>query len=182
MSRTLEFLSMSRIRRDPAAVEAEVRRRHPGLSEAGVIEVVRGLLFQDPGRPEMLVVHLWGADILTGDPTTIPAWPLATLYWREVILNAGEAKRRAMIDPEGLSTSYVWSKAGNWVQEVSDEDVEVIRQSRARTWFRDVQRFGPFTPHRAFDFPVRDSVAIRSADDLRQFRREQKRTGQWTGR
>lgn len=182
MPRTLEYLGRTRIRRDPVATEAEVRRRHPGLSEAGVIEVVRGLLFQDPGRPEMLVVHLWGADILSDDPTPIRAWALATRYWREVILNADEAKRRDMIDPKGLSASYVWRREGRWVQEVSDEDVEVIRQSAARTWFRDPERFGPFTPQRAFDFPVRDSVAIRSADDLTQFRQDEKRTPQWTGR
>lgn len=183
MSRMLEFMSQSAIRRDPIKAYDDVRRKHPGSSEQRIMQIVRGLLFQDPGRPEMLVVHLWGVDILSDDPATIPAWPLATPYWREYIVGADEAKRRALIEPScRLSTSYVWSRAGRWVQEVSDEDVEVIRQSRARTWFRDVERFGPFMPQRAFDFPVTDTVPIRSADDLKQFRREQKRTAQWTGR
>ncbi len=182
MGQVLEFIGKSRVRRDPVRTAEAVRREHPGLSEAGVIEVVRGLLFQDPPRIEQLVVHFWGADILTPDPTTIPAWSLATPYWREVVLNADEAKRRALIDPKGLSASYVWCAQGKWVQEVSTADVEVIRGSDARTWFRDVDRFGPFVPRRAFDFPVQDTVAIRSADDLRQFRRDQKRKTLWTGR
>lgn len=182
MGQVLQFVAKSRVRRDPEATAAAVRRAHPGLSEGGVIEVVRGLLFRDPPRFEGLVVHLFGADILSEDPTTIPAWPLIHPSWHDSILTGDEAARRKMIDPEGLTTTYVWCAAGNWVQEVSDVDVEVIRRSHARTWFRDPARFGAFTPPRAFDFPVIETVPIAGADDLRQFRREQRRRPQWTGR
>lgn len=146
------------------------------------MEVVRGLLFLDPPRIDQLVVHLWGADILSDDPTSIPAWSLVSREFRDIVLTASNDQKQRMIDPEGLSTSYVWCKAGNWVQEVSETDVEVIRNSDARTWFRDPERFGPFTPINAFAFPVVETVPINGADDLRQFRRDQRRKTVWTGR
>lgn len=182
MAKILEFVGKSRVRRDFDATAAAVQRRHPMLSEAGVREVVRGLLFTDPARSQVLVVHLLGADILTDDPESLPAWSLITPHFRHVIQTADDATKHAMIDPKGMERTYVWCHAGGWIQEVTDHDIEIIRASDARMWFRDRDAFGAFTPKNAFHLPVVKSIPISSADEYHQFQRDRRRQKSWAGR
>lgn len=178
---TLEFIGMDVARRNLPAVVAGLRRKYPNISETGVHEMAKAELTMSPPRYPQHVVHLFGADILSADLTTIPAWPLVEPVFQDQLRNTPVQDRGRMIDPVGLSRTYVWRQTANWVQEVTAADVDVIRRSEARTWFRSVERHGLWIPHRAWDLPVLDSVAFTDPTEAKRYERDQQRTKQWNG-
>lgn len=180
----LEYIGKNKSTRNPAVLEAEVQRRHPRLTKTGILQVMRGMLFQMHNRINSEVITMLGDDICMEDVTAIAAWDDLEGDWKTALQKLSvEARRDHPMRTVGLSRTYVWRKRTGWVQQVADHDLAIIRQSPVRHWFRDVDRFGPFVPQRAFDYhAVRAPVALDSAADLDRFRREQRRVPQWTGR
>lgn len=178
---TLEFIGKPSPRRDMNAYYDELRAKYPSLSERGLHEVTKAELERTPPRYSKYVLHLFGQDIATNDPTTLPVWPWMTDYERGRVLSIPIADRPRLVDPAGLSRTYVWRKDTDWVQDVTDADVEVIRLSEARTWFRNVEKHGRWTPERAYDFPVLETHPMRDWSDVESFERDRERKPAWNG-
>jgi hypothetical protein len=178
----LEFIGQEIIHRDPVAFLENLRKELPNMSEKAFHAIAGAEFEKRAPRHDYLVVHLFGRDILTDDITTIAAWPDVDPQEHPALLNATIAERERKIDPPGLSTTYVWRKSNGWVQEVSDSDLDVIRQSAARTWFRDIDTHGAWVPKRAWDLPVRERYEASTLDDAAKFVADIKRNPQWQGR
>ena len=176
------------IRRDYAAYLAQLRRRYPNVSEAGIQAMaLRGLELRPP-RLEGRVKALFGRDVLSADPTTLPAWPALTATQRQTILHPEwfqhELKgigREALLDPPGLSRTYVWSAAAGWVQEVEAADAAIILASKIRGHFQNVDEAGLFVPQRAWDLPVLETFTTSSVAELKAWERDQQGRRLWSG-
>lgn len=177
----LEFIGKPSPRRDLNAFHDELRAKYPQLSERGVHEVTKAELERTPPRYPGYVLHLIGEDIMTNDPSTIPAWPWMTGYERGRVMSTPLDERSRLVDPKGLARTYVWRKETDWVQDVTDADLEVIRLSDARTWFRNIERYGRWTPERAYDFPVIETHPMQEWNDVEAFRRDRERKPMWNG-
>lgn len=182
--RTLEYVGEMSPFRDAAAFVAAVKRQRPGISQRGIDEVVSRVLLTRKPRINGHVVHLWGADILTDDLANIPAAQWAEPSELAQIGALPIRDRVGLIDPRdpGLSRSYVWRWENDWIQQVTAADVEVIRGSDARAWFRDPHRAdGPYRDARSFDFPVTERETFANGAEFRDFMRDQERIPQWSG-
>lgn len=168
-------------RRDPAKFLDGLRAKYPAVSETGIQEIARTELGKTPPRYPQEVVHLFGADVLSEDVTTMAAWPWISAYFRRVLQQSDDDAKQRLIDPADLSRTYVWRRTNGWTQEVSDADVAVIRQSSARTWFRDTERFGAFVPTRMWDLPVIESHTFDNQFDADAYRKDQQRKARWRG-
>lgn len=191
----------------PAFV-AHVKTKYPGISDKGLSQIVkRSLDLYDPGHSRK-VVHLFGADILTADLESIPAWPYIAPGEQQRLrdhphdrgervdednvkvsqlelarsLNRQAVHRSALISPRGLQQTYVWSTATNWQQEVTDHDYDLILATPGqRRLFRDLEVSGPYAPIRSYDvYPVVSRHAG-NAGTLNDFIKDRTRTPQWAG-
>ena len=180
---TLEYLGKDTARRDWKRLLASLRQTYPNVSETGIHEIAKAEFVRVAPRHDKLVQALFGRDIYAEDLTTIPAWPFLSTFHRQWITDPATVgrTREALLDPPGLSQTYVWSAANGWVQDVTDEDAAIIRASPAKTWFRDANRFGPYSPARAWDLPVVSRETFNDAEEARRYEQEQKRKHLWTG-
>lgn len=195
----LHYMGRDVIRRDAGRLLDMLRQRYPNVSEAALHQIAKAELARMPPRHKGEVLALFGADILTEDPTTIPAWGLLTAEHRSRVLNPDRypelrgGGRAALVDPQGLQHTYVWRYSNAWTQEVAPEDARVIREAEItedarrrgktppRYWFRDLDRHGPYTPMRAFDLPVVGRETFSDALEARRYEDSLKRVKQWTG-
>lgn len=182
MSKRLTFIGHDVLRRDPITFLEGLRQRFPNVSETGIQAIAKRELGKKPPRYDQYVQGLFGEDILTDDVTTIAAWRWLTPILRREVQQASLEQRRAMVDPKGLSATYVWRKDNGWVQEVTDSDADILRASGARTWFRDTDMFGTHVPTRMWDFPVIETHTFNNQFDANAYRKEQHRQQQWRGR
>lgn len=184
----LVFIGKDTSRRNLPMFLDSLRQRYPNVSETGIQEMAKAELTKVPPRYSRYVEHLIGRDILSDDPTKILAWPHMTMteQSKAVDLRTGqikpESERLRMLDPFcALENTYVWRKENGWVQTVTDSDAEIIRASLARTWFRDVDRFGDQVPVRAWDLPVIESTGFNDLNEAKRFEKDLQRTKQWRG-
>lgn len=113
-------------------------------------------------------------------PTQIEAWPLLTRTLKQMILGTPPQERERLVDPKGLSKTYVWRKSTRWVAEVSDADAAIIRALPDESfWFRDIDRHGRYVQERAWNLPVIERHAFLDPYEAKRYEREMKRTGQW---
>lgn len=182
MSKRLTFIGHDVLRRDPVKFLDGLRQRFPNVSETGIQEIAKRELGKTPPRYDRYVQCLFGEDILTDDVTTIPAWRWLTPILRRQIQGVPIEQRRELVDPKGMSATYVWRKDNGWVQEVTDSDADILRASNARTWFRDTDAFGTHVPTRMWDFPVIESQSFDNMFDANAYRKDQQRKQQWRGR
>lgn len=112
-------------------------------------------------------------------PTTIEAWPLMTRTEKGRIINTPVNERERLVDPAGLSKTYVWRASTDWLAEVEDADVEIIRNSGAAGWFRNVERHGRFRNQRAWDLPVIERHAFDDAREAKAYEDDLKRKSSW---
>jgi hypothetical protein len=140
---------------------AKIRAQHPGITDMGVNQAIKRMLTGYKPRHKGRIVHLFGADILTADLTTIAAWPVMgdwekrrlSLYpidtgdripddiegparraMQEALATRGDIRnvnRSVLISPPGLSRTYVWRQSNGWMQEVSDDDYALILSTPA---------------------------------------------------
>lgn len=177
----LEFLGRDIVRRDPMKFLDQLRAKYPSLNERGLHEVAgREFVKKKPRNPAM-VVHLFGEDIATAELETIAAWPIMDPKEKRVLLKLTPEQRAARVDPKGLSRTYVWRESNQWTQEVTDADAAVLRESAARTWFRDIDAHGPFVVARAWDFPVAERYEAPTVAEGKRFVADVTRKQQWKG-
>ena len=178
----LEFIGKDVIRRDPMKFLEQVREKYPTLSERGLHEVAGAEFEKRKPRHKNHVVHLFGRDILSDDLTSIAAWPLITPAFRRVLADRKAAGTiGTLIDPEDLGQTYVWRHDHGWIQEVTDADADVLRRSKARAWFRNVDNHGLFVPGRAWDFPVKERYEAPNMTEAQAIVRDLTRKKTWKG-
>lgn len=177
----LEFVGKPSPRRNLNAFHDELRGKYPSLTERGIHEVTQAELEKTPPRYPGYVLHFFSDDILTADLTTLPTWHFFSKAEQRDMPRRTMEQRRRLVDPKGMSQTYVWRRENDWLQDVTGADVEVIRRSAARTWFRNVERHGPWTPERAYEFPVIESHPMTSKDDIEAFQRDRERKPTWHG-
>lgn len=177
----LEYLGREVIRRNPMQFLEQLRAKYPTLTERGLHEVAgREFSRRHPRHPRQ-VIHLFGEDIASEDLEAIPAWPIVDPKEKRILVKLSPEQRKAKVDPKGLSRTYVWRASNDWVQEVTDADAEVLRNSTAAGWFRDYDAHGPFQPQRAWDFPVAERFEAPSIDEGKRFVADVTRKPQWKG-
>jgi len=184
---TLEYIGEDHPFRDIAAFVAAIKRRAPRISQAGVDQKVAEALLKRTPRTPGIVKILFGTDILTDDLESLPAWEWLTPVFRAEIGNCpmNERNRYIYATIDGmipLANSYVWRVENNWMQEVTEADVAVIRRSEARGWFRNPHRAnGPHQDPRSYDLPVMSQETFRNPAEFTDFLRDQERIPHWSG-
>jgi hypothetical protein len=196
MPKRLEFISYSRHRRDPEAFKRELRRAFPTVIAADLEKIATVELWKVKPRLDHTEVLLFGRDVLTDDVTTIAGWDVMSAKAQKHVRKherAGTLPRLVSID--GLSRTYVFNRRNEWVQEVSDADMALIRAveatpemikrriSRPRHWFRDIDVYGPWQGFpRTWTLPVVEEFKATNLDDAKRFVADVKKTKQWPGR
>lgn len=154
MSIVLEFLGYPGPWRDVEKFRNAVKAANPGLTDSQIMDLVHRENAKKRWRHKEWVFQMFGADILSGDLQSMDAWPYLQDRWKrdlpkfpveggEVIRHTdddavnlqfairtkGEQRvnRRSLMVPDGLSKTYVWCIANNWIQEVSDADAAILR-------------------------------------------------------
>ena len=181
MSTRLEFISYSPIARDPHKLFAALVRKYPNVGQAALERIAEIEVWKVKPRLDHTCVYLFGMDIFTDDLTMIEAWDAIDPSGRTYVEQHAKAGTLAKIVAiDGLSKSYAWTKRNQWVQEVTDADLPLIRNSKAKTWFRDYDRYGPWGGfQRAWEFPVAERYAFSNLDDAAKFATEVRRKQQW---
>ena len=132
-----------------------VRFKQPNISEWELMKVIHHGNAKHRPRNARQVFHLFGRDIMSDDLTQIDVWAFVTPQWRNLVpkfpIHTGElldvahdanklelamaakqfelVNRGSLISPFGLSRTYVWAPETNWIQDVRDRDVDLIRQN-----------------------------------------------------
>lgn len=181
MPRNLTYHGRKHAFENLASFVAMVKARYPSITPEGINQIVARNVASREARSPSRMVQLLGADIMTADLTTIPAWPfLGPQTQRDIAsyphdtgervdeldaksqvrLVTGLVKekinRSALISPRGLQQTYVWSDATQWTQEVTDADYDLIlRQRSLAAVLRDPERAGGvYVEIRPYDVPV----------------------------
>lgn len=114
-------------------------------------------------------------------PERVQAWSMLTPTVQGLILRTPRSDRHKLVDPEGLSRTYVWRASNDFVTEVEDRDADVIFRSAARHWFQNIDRHGRFVQPRAWDLPVIEREAFSDAVEAKRYERDLQRKPLWNG-
>ncbi len=207
MPRTLIYYGRRNPFENIASFVAMVKTRYPAITTEGIDQIVaRQVAYRAPRSPAR-IVQLLGADILSADLTTIPAWPYLGEQTKrdierypaetgervdeldaasQVRLVTGLVKekinRSALISPRGLQQTYVWSQATAWTQEVTDADYDLIlKQQPLAAVLRDPDLTGPYVEIRPYDVPVANTYAFNDMQEAQRFHDDLKRHPQFAG-
>lgn len=210
--RRLEFAPRSPFH-DIEGTVAKIRQANPGITDMGVNQAVKRMLTGYKSRHKGRIFHLFGADIMTADLTTIAAWPMIGEYERRRVsahpIDAGaripddiegparramqealvsrhdyhNVNRSSLISPPGLSQTYVWRLANDWMQEVADADYALILSTPAnRRLFRDPDIYGPYNVVRSYyNGEAQGRQIARNLRDADYLIRQTQRRPSWQG-
>lgn len=214
-TRTIVFSGGRNPWEDIHGFKAYVKAKHPGISDKGINQVVKlavgeyqpRIVHQDGSTAR--IVMLFGADIMTADLETLPAWPYlapsakqrladhpivggATVDPENVQLSRAElanrlerhtVNRSALVSIAGMEQSYVWSADTPvpWTQMVSENDYHLIMGSPQRRLFRDPDLHGPYVPVRSYDAYQVAERHTGNKSDLVHYIKETTRQPQWSG-
>lgn len=183
MPKRLEFVSHSITARDPQQLVLAIRRKYPTWSDQSVLQVAERELWKVKPRLNHTCVYLFGVDIFTDDLTTLDAWPHMDPKGRRYLQRHQDAGTLAtIVSIAGLSTTYAFTRANQWTQEVDDRDLPLIRGSKAKHWFRDVDTYGPFPGFkRAWELPVVEREAFTNLEDAARFAKDVRKKKTWAG-
>ena len=210
MTVTLEFWGARGPWRDPERFVNAYRALHPNTTDADMVTMVHRENARRRPRHELKPFLVFGADILSDDLHSMDAWQYLPKTWKRdlplypvaggKLIQSGDAmadvrlkaaidtagtrniNRASLLVPRGLSKTYVWCKANNWLQDVEDADVAIIRNTPGlRDMFADPNRVGPFRVGK-YDYLSTGSTGISSLQDAQAFERDHTRKPLWKGR
>lgn len=194
MPKRLEFISYSVHRRDPEKFKRELRAALPTVSVEDFERIATIELVKHKPRLNHTEVNLFGRDVLTDDVTTIATWAeMSPKAQRFVRRHAAAGTLDRLVSIPGLSRSYVWNKRNAWVQDVTDADAALIRDTKhwkmpegkspPALWFRDIDVYGPWAGFpQTWALPVVEEFRATNLDDAKRFVADVKKTKQWPGR
>ena len=183
MPKRLEFISYSWVRRDPKRFLRALRATYPTVSPDDLEKIATVELWKHKPRLNHTEVLLFGRDVETDDLTTVAGWgDMSRKARRHLERHKAAGTLATVVSIPGLSRTYVFNQGNAWLQEVTDADAALIRDSKARTWFRDYDVYGPwqgFPP--VWELPVADRFEAKSLDDAAAFVKDVRKTKQWPG-
>lgn len=183
MPKRLEFISYSIVRRNPRQFLLALREKYPTVSERDLERIAEVELWKHKPRLAHTEAFLLGADVVTDDITTIAVWPVLSAKAKRWFQRHNAAQLNAMREPQGLTQTYVWNRRNDWVQEVADADLPLIRASKAGRWFRDYDLYGPWPGFpRAWELPVAERETFTNLEDAAKFAKDVRRKKQWAAR
>lgn len=208
----LEYLGAPGPWRNIEKFVAAVKAASPHLDDTQIMAVVHRENARKRPRHNRRVFHMFGADILSDDLQSMDAWPYLHHTWKRdlplypiqggkhirstdddapVILQTAIAShgihhvnRRTLLVPAGLSKTYVWCQANNWMQEVADADVAIIRDTPVvKYMFRDPNiADGPLRIENYRREPIPGEIyRFSSVEDANAFERSMTSRQQWNG-
>lgn len=211
MVRTLEFMGQPGPWRDIKKFVAAVKAASPHLDDAQIMAVVHRENARKRPRHTRQRFHVFGADILSNDLQSMDAWPYLHDIWKRDLPmypleggrhirstdedapvhlqtaiashSAHQVNRRTLLVPEGLSKTYVWCQANNWMQDVADADVVILRNTPIlNLMFRDPSlASGPLQIQGYQRLSTGEKYQFNSADEAQAFERDMTSRPQWKG-
>lgn len=209
--KVLEYLGSPGPWRNIEKFVAAVKAASPHLDDAQIMAVVHRENARKRPRHNKRRFHMFGADILSTDLKSMDAWaylhpiwqrdlPLYPLEGGKLIRSTDEdapvhlqtaiashginqVNRRSLLVPAGLSKTYVWCAGNNWMQEVADADVAIIRNTPVvRLMFRDPNLAdGPLQIQDYRREPTGEIYRFSSAEEAQAFERDMTSRPQWKG-
>lgn len=207
MVRRLELMGDPGPWRNAERFVESLRAYKPTLSDDEIVNIVRRENAKHRPRHPNMSLCLFGRDILTDDLPSIDAWPHVSATWKHelptypvfggemipadaenaavALANARSAGKRinrgSWVFPVGLGKTYVWDAANDFIQTVEDADVEVLRRSSFRLWFRDPDMANGPVQIQRYDYAPTETLRFRTIDDLSSFERDKAPVQQWKG-
>ncbi len=208
MTVSLEFIGLPGPHRDPEAFVKNVRAAKPGMSDHEVVTIVRRANARYRPRWPRSRWQVFGRDIL-GDLPSMAAWPFLTPDWQRLLalfplqggelapdgpegamalqaaIQGGQASgmdRRSLLRPAGLSQSYVWCEENAWLQDVTDNDVAILRATPVlNRSFRNTDLASGPVEIGTYEYGAQERQGFRSTDELERYRQDQERQPSWSG-
>lgn len=211
MAKVLEFIGQAGPWRDIAKFVAAVKAASPHLDDAQIMAIVHRENARKRPRHSKWTFHVFGADILSDDLQSMDAWGYLPSRWQRDLPmypvqggrlirttdddapihlqtaiaqnGAHQVNRRSLMVPDGLSKTYVWCQANNWMQEVADADVAIIRNTPIlKLMFRDPNlASGPLQIQDYRRQATGDIYRFDSVDEAQAFERSMTSRPQWNG-
>lgn len=183
MGKRLEFVSYSIHARDRRAFIDTLKVKYPTVSDDNLERIAEQELWKIKPRLPHTEAFLIGADVLTDDITTIEAWKDLGPKSRRFFQSHTGQQLFAMRDPQGLSKTYVWNRGNRWIQEVADTDLPILRASKAKSWFRDYDAYGPWPGFaRSWEFPVAERFEAPNLEEAARFAADVRKKKMWHGK
>ncbi len=205
----LEFVGEPGPHRDPERFVASVRAAKPSLTEDDIVTIVRRGNARYKPRWDRALYQVFGADILGDDVTQIAAWSLIEPGWQQLLqqfptdggvvipataegasaitaaIQSGDVatvNRQSLMRPAGMSRTYVWRKENGWIQDVTDADADILRNTPiVNQCFRNVdQADGPVLV-RTYEYGEGERHRFDTFDDFERFHQTEQRRPTWRG-
>lgn len=208
MPRILEYIGQPGPWLNPEKWVAALKHYEPSLTDREVVDRVHmGNVRQRPRHPNG-EFHIFGRDILTTNLASIDAWPFLPDVWKQELplypitggsvvdrgaetaavalsnarMNPHKVNRESWVFPVGLSKTYVWCLENQFMQTVSDADVELIRRTPGlKLCFRDPNLADGALQIRDYTYPTSEQLDFGKTNDLIDFEADQTRVKQWAG-
>jgi hypothetical protein len=129
------------------------RKRHPNATntQRKLNQYVARATVERPQRAPWLKHVEFGADILSNEFGSLPAYQFFTADQVARLLAMPIAQRHTLITIPGLEHTYIWLDQNQWLQDVSDHDIQVIRHHPRRHWFSLPEKVGYHVDVRSYD-------------------------------
>lgn len=177
--RSLQYVGLPNPHENIQAFTERVLKKFPGIKTPKQLAdyVYNATVHRDApykiGNANKVFV-LFGADILSNEPLSNPAWQYMPPGIARDVLNEALEQRLARCAIPGLSQTYLFSWHTNWIQQMPEGDYDLIMASPVRARFKDPELVGLHQEVRAYDAPVKERISVDNADDARRVLDERK--------
>ncbi len=129
------------------------KRIHPRATNTPrkVNQYVARATVERPQRAPWIRHVAFGADIMSNEFASLPAYQWFDGDQIARLLAMPMDQRQTLIDIPGLENTYIWLAGNNWLQDVSDRDVEAIKRYKNRHWFSLPEKVGYHVDVRSYD-------------------------------
>ena len=180
--RTLEYTGYKNVQESQETLQKFVDRllkTYPGIK---TIDQIRSAIYRATVERKQrfrageggTVTVFFGADIMSDEPLSNPAWQFMPAGWAQAILSQSTDLREAMRTVKGLSQTYFFTWHNNWLQEVTDEDYDLIMTSQYRKMFKDPEIHGLHVEVRAYDGIKMERISVNSLEESQRVLAERK--------
>ena len=147
---------------------------------------------------------------MTDDLTSIEAWPYLGALWRHELtlypVNGGvvvdedsdlrtmtlqgaiaskgqrSINRRSLVVPRGIRRTYVWCNANQWIQDVLDHDVKIIRETPIlQHCFQSAEVSRGELVIQGYERPVKEQIGFETVGQYMDFERDSERRPHFGG-
>ncbi len=168
------------------------KRIHPRATNTPrkLSQYVARATVERPQRAPWLKHIEFGADIMSNEFASLPAYQYFTSDQLARLLAMPMDLRQSLITMPGLEHTYIWLDQNNWLQDVSEHDIAVIKRHERRKWFSLPEKVGYHQDVRSYDGngieefdqqPIAKSANVDYADELGRVIADRELQGYVTG-